>query len=149
MDKRTAWVKPSLTSHRVGVPNKFGSVRPQQHLGEIDGVELAPLLGRYGSPLFVVSEKTLRENVRRLNRAFATRWPQVRHGWSYKTNYLGAICNVFHQEGSWAEVVSEFEYLKARSLGVPGSRIRGPGPGLRPGRRRALPCARARTRRRC
>lgn len=128
MDKRTAWVKPSLTAHRVGVPNKFGSVRAQQHLGEIDGVELAPLLRQYGSPLFVVSEKTLRENVRRLNRAFATRWPQVRHGWSYKTNYLGAICNVFHQEGSWAEVVSEFEYLKARSLGVPGSRIIFNGP---------------------
>ena len=52
----------------------------------------------------------------------------MRHGWSYKTNYLGAICNVLHQEGAWAEVVSELEYSKARSLGVPGSRIIFNGP---------------------
>ena len=95
---------------------------------DIDGVEIAPLLEQYGSPLFVVSEKTLRENVRRLRRAFATRWPRIRHGWSYKTNYLGAICNILHQEGSWAEVVSEFEYRKARANGVPGSRIIFNGP---------------------
>ena len=66
---------------------------------DIDGVEIAPLLEQYGSPLFIVSEKTLRENVRHLRRVFATRWPRIRHGWSYKTNYLGAICNILHQEG--------------------------------------------------
>jgi diaminopimelate decarboxylase len=97
-------------------------------LPDIDGVEIAPLLEQCGSPLFIVSEKTLRENVRRLRRAFAARWPRVRHGWSYKTNYLGAICNILHQEGSWAEVVSEFEYRKARANGVPGSRIIFNGP---------------------
>jgi diaminopimelate decarboxylase len=52
----------------------------------------------------------------------------VRHGWSYKTNYLNAVCSILHQEGSWAEVVSEFEYQKARALGVPGSRIIYNGP---------------------
>ena len=128
MDQRLPWVKPSLSAHRVGLPNKFGSARPQLHQADIDGVAIAPLLKQYGSPLFIVSEKTLRENARRLRRAFATRWPRVRHGWSYKTNYLGAVCNILHQEGSWAEVVSEFEYLKARSLGVPGSRIIFNGP---------------------
>lgn len=97
-------------------------------VSDIDGVEIAPLLEQYGSPLFIVSEKTLRENVRRLRRAFATRWPRIRHGWSYKTNYLGAICNILHQEDSWAEVVSEFEYRKARANGVPGSRIIFNGP---------------------
>lgn len=95
---------------------------------DIDGVEIAPLLEQYGSPLFIISEKTLRENARGLRRAFATRWPRIRHGWSYKTNYLGAICNILHQEGSWAEVVSEFEYRKARANGVPGSRIIFNGP---------------------
>jgi len=97
-------------------------------VSDIDGVEIAPLLEQYGSPLFIVSENTLRENVRRLRRAFATRWPRIRHGWSYKTNYLGAICNILHQEDSWAEVVSEFEYRKARANGVPGSRIIFNGP---------------------
>lgn len=122
------WTKPVFTPHRTGRMNKFGSVRAQLHQSDVDGVEIAPLLEQYGSPLFLLSEKTLRDNVRRLKRAFATRWPRVRHGWSYKTNYLGAVCNVLHQEGSWAEVVSGFEYQKARALGVPGSRIIFNGP---------------------
>lgn len=128
MTQRMPWVKPALTPHRAGGMNKFGSVRPQQHQPELDGVAIAPLLEQYGSPLFIVSEKKLRENARHLRRAFSTRWPKVRHGWSYKTNYLGAVCNVLHQEGAWAEVVSEFEYRKARALGVPGSRIIFNGP---------------------
>ena len=37
----------------------------------------------------------------------------MRIAWSYKTNYLGAICKVFHQEGSLAEVVSGMELKKA------------------------------------
>lgn len=128
MKQRQVWVKPFLTPHRAGVMNKFGAIRTQNYQSDIDGVEIASLLEQYGSPLFIVSEKVLRETVRRLRRAFATRWPLVRHGWSYKTNYLGAICNILHQEGSWAEVVSEFEYRKARANGVPGSRIIFNGP---------------------
>ena len=103
------WSKPSLSPHRVGVMDKFGAVRQHHYQGEVDGVAIEPLLEQYGSPLFILSEKTLRENARRLRRAFATRWPKVRHGWSYKTNYLNAVCSILHQEGSWAEVVSDFE----------------------------------------
>ncbi len=128
MDQNSTWVKPVITPHRVGVMNKFGSVRAQYSMPDFDGVDIQHLIQEYGSPLFILSEKTLRENARRLRRAFATRWPVMRHGWSYKTNYLGAVCNILHQEGSWAEVVSEFEYCKARRLGVPGSRIIFNGP---------------------
>jgi diaminopimelate decarboxylase len=128
MQQRQIWVKPFLTPHRAGGMNKFGAVRAQNYQTDIDGVEITPILEQYGSPLFIVSEKTLRGNVRRLRRAFTTRWPHVRHGWSYKTNYLAAICNILHQEGSWAEVVSEFEYRKARANGVPGSHIIFNGP---------------------
>ena len=128
MNARKPWIKPVLTVHKPGGMNKFGPSRPQLHRAEFDGAPLEPLLEQYGSPLFVVSERRLRENARHLRRAFSTRWPKVRHGWSYKTHGLGAVCNVLHQEGAWAEVVSEFEYRKARSLGVPGSRIIFNGP---------------------
>jgi diaminopimelate decarboxylase len=128
MEPRKPWVKPALIPHRTGPQNKFGAMHRPTYQSEVDGVEIAPLLAQYGSPLFILSEKTLRGNARRLHRAFATRWPNVRHGWSYKTNYLGAVCNILHQEGFWAEVVSEFEYLKARSLGVSGARIIFNGP---------------------
>lgn len=126
--KTKVWVSPSLSPHRAGAMNRFGAQRRHSHQSEIDGVEIEPLLEQHGSPLFILSEKTLRENARRLHRAFATRWPKVRHGWSYKTNYLNAVCSILHQEGSWAEVVSEFEYQKARALGVPGSHIIFNGP---------------------
>jgi diaminopimelate decarboxylase len=89
-------------------------------------------MSQHGSPLFVISEKQLRENARALLRAFRTRYPRVRYGWSYKTNYLNAVCAILHQEGAWAEVVSNFEYEKARALGVPGSRIIFNGPYKQP-----------------
>jgi diaminopimelate decarboxylase len=129
MTQHDSWETPVLVPHRNGVMNKFGDTPPaSSYLSEIDGVKIAELLELYGSPVFILSEKTLRENARRLRQAFASRWPKVRHGWSYKTNYNKAVCSILHQEGSWAEVVSDFEYLKARELGVPGSRIIFNGP---------------------
>jgi diaminopimelate decarboxylase len=125
------WLRPTLTPHRTIGLNKFGAVRRDAPIEVIDGVPISRLLAEYGSPLFVYSERALRDNARRLHRAFSSRYPTVIHGWSYKTNYLGAICSVFHQEGSWAEVVSGFEYEKARSLGVPGDRIIFNGPAKR------------------
>ena len=122
------WIKPSITSLRSGLLNKFGNVRQNLWQDAIDGVPIAQLIQQHGSPLFCISERRLRDNARRIKRAFATRYPRVQFGWSYKTNYLGAVCNVLHQEGSWAEVVSKFEYEKARALGVPGHAILFNGP---------------------
>ena len=123
------WIPPQIHPHQVGGMNKFG--RPaarDQVMSTIDGVSVLELTERFGSPLFVTSERRLRYNARRLKETFERQYEHVVHGWSYKTNYTSAICNVLHQEGSWAEVVSEFEYEKARYLGVPGDRILFNGP---------------------
>lgn len=95
---------------------------------EIDGVPVAQLVKAHGSPLFVFSESTLRTKYREAHRAFTRRYPDVRFAWSYKTCYLNAVCKVFHSEGSIAEVVSDFEYDKARSNGIPGDSIIFNGP---------------------
>jgi len=129
---RKPWIKPSLTPHSPGSDNIFGMGRPGNYRSTIDGASLEELVAEHGSPLFVISEKQLRENARELLRAFRTRYPRVRYGWSYKTNYLNAVCATLHQEGAWAEVVSNFEYEKARALGVPGSRIIFNGPYKQP-----------------
>lgn len=110
-----------------------GTANPQRHgrvpvMDEIDGVPVAELIRSYGSPLFVFSERNLRGKVREAREAFESVYPEVRFAWSYKTNYLNAICRLFHQEGSIAEVVSGFEYEKARGNGVPGNRIIFNGP---------------------
>ena len=122
------WIKPTLSPVRSGIPAKYGASQQARWTDNIDNVPVASLIKQYGSPLFVVSEKKLRDNMRRIKRVFAARYPDVLFGWSYKTNYLGAVCNVLHQEGAWAEVVSEFEYQKARQLGVPGDKIIYNGP---------------------
>jgi diaminopimelate decarboxylase len=125
---RPAYERPSITRHQMGMMNKFGrapSLRPMTHL---EGVAIEDLVAEHGSPLFVFSEKTLQARHRDLYEAFSRRYPRVRIAWSYKTNYLEAICRAFHREGSWAEVVSEFEYDKAIRAGVSPERIHFNGP---------------------
>jgi diaminopimelate decarboxylase len=95
---------------------------------QIEGVPVADLLAAHGSPLFVFSERVLREKIREARAAFEAVYPDTVFAWSYKTNYLDAVCRVFHSEGSLAEVVSGFEYEKARANGVPGHRIIFNGP---------------------
>ena len=99
-----------------------------QTFDNIDGVKVTDLLKEYGSPVFAVSEKTIRETYNEAKQAFATRYPKVQFAWSYKTNYLNAICKIYHSEGSWAEVVSGFEYDKAISNGVSPKKIIFNGP---------------------
>lgn len=94
----------------------------------IDEVKISDLVEKFGSPLFVFSKKILRQKLREAQKEIGTIYPNVKFSWSYKTNYLNAICKFFYQEGLGAEVVSEFEYEKARALGVPGSDIVFNGP---------------------
>ena len=120
--------KPVISKITAGVPNKFGLPVKQKIISEIDGHSVSSLIEKYGSPVFVFSEKKIRETYNEARRAFETRYPKVQFAWSYKTNYLNAICSVFHSEGSWAEVVSGFEFEKALALGVNGSNILFNGP---------------------
>lgn len=127
---KTAYEKPVILRLETGYLNKFGSspMYARRVRKDIDGVTIDSLVERFGSPLFVFSEQTLREKYREVHDAFSTRYPNVVQAWSYKTNYLQAVCSVFHDEGALAEVVSGFEYEKARNLGVPGNRIIFNGP---------------------
>jgi diaminopimelate decarboxylase len=120
--------KPTISKHTSGLANKFGRGASRRTLARIDGVAVSELIEKFGSPLFVFSENTVRMRYREVHRAFSVRYPKVQLAWSYKTNYLDAICSIYHQEGSMAEVVSEMEYDMARRLGVPGERILFNGP---------------------
>jgi diaminopimelate decarboxylase len=131
---KTAYEKPVILRLESGYLNKFGSspMYARRVRKAIDGVNIDALVESFGSPLFVFSERVMREKYREVNDAFATRYPHVTQAWSYKTNYLKAVCAIFHDEGALAEVVSEFEYEKARALGVPGSQIIFNGPHKSP-----------------
>jgi diaminopimelate decarboxylase len=122
------YIKPFIHKQVPGHMNKFGASYQKKCRSEIDNVKVSEIKKRFGSPVFVFSEKTIRKRYRSVYREFSSRYPRVQFSWSYKTNYLDAICSVFHQEGEIAEVVSEFEYQKARRLGVPGYKIIYNGP---------------------
>ena len=94
----------------------------------IDGVPVAALAQEFGTPLFVFSERGLREKAAAARRAFTSRLDAVSFAWSYKTNYLDAICQVFRSEGWIADVAGDFEYEKARRLGYAGSELVVNGP---------------------
>ena len=125
---KKVYERPIIRPLNTGMMNKFGTRTEYLPVTHIDGVSVKSLIKQYGSPLFVFSERQMRENIRFAKRTFETRYPKVQFAWSYKTNYLNAICNVFHQEGSWAEVVSRFEYDKALNNCVPGDKIIFNGP---------------------
>jgi diaminopimelate decarboxylase len=128
MTMQPAYERPGIVRHQMGTMNKFGrqsSLRPVTH---VDGVSIAELVEKHGSPLFILSQRTMISRYRELYDAFSRRWPKVRIAWSYKTNYLEAVCRTFHKQGAWAEVVSPFEWDKAVASGVSPERIHWNGP---------------------
>lgn len=120
--------RPVIKKLNAGMPDKFGLKNTLEPITHIDDVPVPEIIEKYGSPVFVVSERTIRKTYKDAYRAFSTRYPRVQFTWSYKTNYLDAVCRVFHQEGSWAEVVSGFEYEKAIENGIEGKHIIFNGP---------------------
>lgn len=120
--------RPIITRIQTGMPNKIGMKTEYQPIRDIDGVPVKDLLKDYGTPLYVMSEKTIRSVYKEAHQAFTTRYPKIQFAWSYKTNYMNAVCKVYHQEGSWAEVVSGFEYEKALKNGVAPEQIIFNGP---------------------
>jgi diaminopimelate decarboxylase len=126
--EKQRYERPVIKKMNTGLMNKFGTRTEYEPMIHIEGVPVKSLAEEYGSPLFVISEKQIRRNIQNASRIFRTRYPRVQFAWSYKTNYLNAVCSIFHQEGSWAEVVSGFEYGKAIFNGVPGNKIIFNGP---------------------
>lgn len=121
--------KPIVTRHSPYTLAKHaGMVFDAMPFKEIDGFAIESLLEKFGSPLYVISEKTLRDRYREFRDAFVSRYPDTIIAYSYKTNYLSAICAILAQEGAWAEVVSGFEYDIAEDLGIPGNQIVFNGP---------------------
>ncbi|MBN1252460.1 MAG: hypothetical protein JXR51_16650 [Bacteroidales bacterium] len=126
--EKLKYERPIINKINAGVPDKFGMKVRTQIMPKIENHSVKELIKNYGSPVYVISEKIIRDTYKEAYQAFSTRYPKVQFAWSYKTNYLDAVCKIFHDEGSWAEVVSGFEYNKALSNGVSGSKIIFNGP---------------------
>lgn len=122
--RRTGQQQPHAAAER----NCFARGVHTPALFEIDGNPIPALVADFGSPLFVFSEHTLRSKARHARETFRRRYPKTSFAWSFKTNHLQSVCQILRQEGWIAEVVSDFEYEKARYLGFAGPDIVFNGP---------------------
>ena len=93
-----------------------------------DQLDSAPLMAKFGSPLFVASENEIKTKIRQFKKIFQFHGYKTVIAYSFKTNYLPGICHVFLKEGCWAEIVSGMEYTLAQKLGVDGDQIIFNGP---------------------
>ena len=84
----------------------------------MDGLDLAELAGRFGTPLHVASAPALRARCARFAGAFAGYGGGARIHYSYKTNNVAGLLRVIHGAGIGAEVVDGYELWLARQLGV-------------------------------
>jgi diaminopimelate decarboxylase len=104
VEYRQAENRPWLTSrdvlHAVSTATDRLSVSPAGEL-MIEACQARELVRRFGSPLFVMSEATLRANYRRIRNAFAAAWPaDVNILYAIKCNPNFAVRSVLHSEGA-------------------------------------------------
>jgi len=130
--EKLKYERPYIKKMSAEMMDKSGAPAEFTPVTHIDNVAVKQLITDYGSPVFVLSEQKMRQNYQSAVRAFTTRYPKVQFAWSYKTHYNNAVCRIFHEEGSWAEVVSGFEYKKALKNEVPGNHIIFNGPDKHP-----------------
>ena len=106
------YTAPYIERNSAGNLNKYAHTTVVRHQDNIDGVPIKNLVEKYGTPLFVFSEKHIRRSYRRLLETIRIHYPKVEVVWSYKTNYLAAICNIFHQGG--VDSMLKFGFLKKK-----------------------------------
>jgi diaminopimelate decarboxylase len=89
----------------------------------IGGVRLDALAQDYGTPLYILDEKTLREMIQSYKQAFSHYPAPVNILFASKANLNMALCAIAHQEGLGLDVVSAGEYYTALKAGFPVENI--------------------------
>ena len=98
------------------------TVNEQDHLA-IGGCDTLDLLQRFGSPLYVFDEQTIREKCREYLREFHSRYPNTSVLYASKAYLNLAIAAIMMQEGMGLDVVSGGELAVALAAGFPAERI--------------------------
>lgn len=81
---------------------------------------------KFGTPFYIMDSEKYKSNINDFLNAFKKRYEKVMAGYSFKTNYVPALCKIALQEGVVAEVVSEMEYELARKIGFEKIIFNGP-----------------------
>lgn len=95
-------------------------------MNKMDYKTLVQLDERFGTPFYIMDAEKYRFNINSFLLAFRQRYEKVIVAYSFKTNYVPALCLTAREEHAWAEVVSEMEYELARKLGFDKIVFNGP-----------------------
>lgn len=81
------------------------------------------LAEKCGTPLYVYDAERIRENYRRLYRAFSSKWPAFQIFYAVKANTHPAVVQILLDEGAGCDCASENELRLAMQLGRKGEKI--------------------------
>ena len=90
---------------------------------EIGGCDVPELADRFGTPLFIYDEQTLRDQCRAYVRAFAARADDFEIVYACKAFSCRAMCELIVEEGLSLDVASGGELAAARLAAAPPERI--------------------------
>lgn len=79
-----------------------------------------------GTPFYIMYPSVYQSNLTSFVNAFKQRYDRIIAGYSFKTNYVPALCLKAKDQGCFAEVVSEMEYQIAENLGFKNIIFNGP-----------------------
>jgi diaminopimelate decarboxylase len=97
----------------------------------VDGVSTVELAKKYDTPLYVISEKRIRENYNRLCKALTSNYPKVSIHYAAKANSNLSVLKILETAGANLDVVSPGEVSMALTSGFPPDRILFTGTSVR------------------
>lgn len=92
-----------------------------EHLRFLTETDIQSLISRFDTPLFVYSEKILREQAKKV-KAFSKRAGFLPR-YAMKTSSNKNILKIFHEEGLHIDASSGYEVYRAIEAGIPPSHI--------------------------
>jgi diaminopimelate decarboxylase len=97
----------------------------------VEGISAKELAGKFDTPLYVISEKRIRENYHRLRNVLASNYGKVRIYYAAKANSNLAVLKVLEKIGAYLDVVSPGEVSMAFASGFTPDRIMFTGTSVR------------------
>lgn len=97
----------------------------------VDGVSTLELAKKYDTPLYVISEKRIKENYGRLKGALTANYDKIRIYYAAKANSNLSVLQILENAGAYLDVVSPGEVSIALTSGFPPDRIMFTGTSVR------------------
>lgn len=102
---------------------KFGTMEVKENLLHIGGISSEKLVEEYGSPLYVMDQCLIEENMNKFKRGFKSNKFETEIIYASKAFLTMAMCQLVVKEGLSMDAVSGGEVFTAREAGFPMEKI--------------------------